>query len=426
MMRGLAASPVAFAPRARRAASVATPMAAVLALILVVVFLHLPVYAYTLEPSILPKYFYFAFALLLAPVVLLNLQAFIAYLASPFCIWAMALLALNLLHLFSGAAQSARNIDVVSFRMQALAMVLVLGFAFAQAPRGAWQRVFVFIAMLIPVLLIVDFLDPGLIYPLDTAGAVIGRASATFINPTIAGEGVLLSLLFALPALKKSYRAPLILLSGIGVLLTFTRAAMIAWLALWLVLLLRRKLSRMTSIAVFAMALVPIALGGFQSYLTDRSDLSASIDNLQDRLSFFSHSRLADSSALEREAVLRAGWELFLQHPFEGAGAGATEIGATPTWPHDASTHNELILLGAEYGIVGLGFWCWLGWLIWRGRHFEDRVLQRCAFLLFLLMTPFTHNMFDFPYWLLSFAFLTQRSAAAGTPRRAPRTRFAL
>lgn len=388
-----------------------------LSAILLVVYLHLPVYAYTLDRSFLPKYFYFGFGLLLAPILFLRLQEFLSYLASPFAVWASAVLLLNIAHLLTGGEISARTADVISFRMQAVAMVTVLGFVFSLAPKSSYQRVFVFLAILLPADVIIDFLQPGLIYPVDTTGAVLGRAAGTFINPTIAGEGILLTFLFACKVLPKNYRTPLLLLSGMGILLTFTRAAVAAWLLIWLFLLVRRRLSAFGAIAAMLVVAIPLALGSFQSYLNNRGDLDKSLANLQNRLSILSAKRLDDASAIERASVLQGGWNLFLKHPATGAGAGATDTGMTPAWPHPVGTHNQLVMLLAEYGVAGGALWFWLGMLLIRGRYFEDRALQSAAILLFVTMTFFTHNMFDFPYWLLTFSFLAQR---AGRPQPGP------
>lgn len=386
----------------------------VLPVTLVCIYLHLPVYAYTLDKGLLPKFFYVGFILLLLPVLLTRMNAFLAYLTSPFVLWAGALLVLNLLHLASNDASiNARSEALVSFRMQAIAMVIVFGFVFTRMRSSGWERAFVLLAVLLPALVITDFLYPGLLYPADTPGAVQGRAAGTFINPTIAGEAILLAFLMACPLVAKCYRTPLILLAGIGVLLTFTRAAMLSWIVIWIFLMMRRRLPAVSAIAAQAIVALPLMLGGLESYISQRSDFTDALDNIQHRLLFFSEARLDDDSARQRELVLRAGWEAFANNPLTGAGAGVTDGGASRLWAHAASTHNQLIALAAEYGIAGIVMWLWLLAMLVRGRHFEDRVMQSAVILLFCMMTLFTHNMFDFPYWLLTFALLARQDGVS-------------
>lgn len=385
-----------------------------LPVILVCIYLHLPVFAYTLDKGLLPKLFYVGFIALVLPVLLTRLNAFLAYLTSPFVLWACALLTLNLLHLLSNDSNmNARSEALVVFRMQAVAMVILLGFVFSRMRSSGWERVFVFLAVLLPVLVITDFLYPGLLYPVDTPGAVPGRAAGTFINPTIAGEAVLLAFLMACPLVAKRYRTPLILLAGIGVLLTFTRAAMLAWLILLVFLMAKRRLPAFSAVAALAVLALPLLMGGLESYISKRTDFTDALDNIQHRLLFFSQARLNDDSALEREAVLRAGWEAFSSNPLTGAGAGVTDGGYSRLWAQPVSTHNQLVSLAAEYGIAGVVMWLWLLAVLVRGRYFEDRTMQAAVILLFCVMTFFTHNMFDFPYWLLTFSLLAQRDGAS-------------
>lgn len=385
-----------------------------LPVILLCIYLHLPVFAYTLDESLLPKFFYIGFIVLLFPVLLTRLDAFIAYLTSPFVLWAGALLALNLLHLASNDGSiNVRSEALVMFRTQAIAMVILLGFGFTQMRSSGWEWVFVLLAVLLPGLVITDFLYPGVLYAIGTPGAVQGRAAGTLINPTIAGETILLAFLLACPLVSRRYRTPLILLAGIGVLLTFARAAMLAWIIIWLFLVLRRRLPAVSAIAAIAIIALPLVMGGLQGYLRKRSDFTEAIDNIQHRLLFLTAARFDDDSSRQREAVLRAGWEAFSSNPLAGAGAGVTDGGASRQWTHTASTHNQLVALAAEYGVAGIFMWLWLLMVLVRGRYFEDRTMQTAVILLFCVMTFFTHNMFDFPYWLLTFSLLAQRGSTA-------------
>lgn len=381
-----------------------------LSVILVCIFLNLPVYVRSLDKSMPPKLFYIGFMLLLFPILLSRLHAFLSYLTSPFGLWALALLLLNLLHLITDAGSlTARGEMLVSFRLQAIGMVLFLGFAFTHMRQSGWERSFVLLAVLVPSLVIADFLYPGRLYPPDTAGTVLGRASGTFINPTIAGEVILLVFLLAYPMVRKRYHTALVILAGIAVLVTFTRAAMISWLALWVFLMLRRRLPAVSAITALAVVMLPLAMGGLESYISKRGDFTSAIENIEHRLMFFSKGRVDDDSATERAAVLQAGWEAFVAYPLTGIGAGVTDGGQSRLWPHAVGTHNQLVALGAEYGVVGVIMWLWLLMLMLRGRYFHDRTIQTAVILLFCAMTFFTHNMFDFPYWLLTFALLSQR-----------------
>lgn len=391
--------------------------------ILIALYLNLPFYAFTLNTSILPKYFYFLFAVLLSPLLILNTKSFISYLVSPIALWAISFIVLNCVHLLADTEGSAQTSTIVLARIQVIGIMILLGFAFTKVRREVCGRIFVLLAVFLPCANIADFLFPGFFYPIDTPGVVVGRAAGTFINSNSAGEAILIMFILACPSVAKKYRPPLIILCGIGALLTFSRAAMGVWLVLFAYLIIRDKLPRVTALTALIVFSIPLLLGGMESYLRQRSDLGQSIENIEDRLSFLSKRKFVDDSAIERAAVLQAGWEALLRNPLTGIGAGAT-LHESSDWPYPVSAHNQLIFLGADYGIPGVLAWCWLGFCLMRGRYFQEKNYQRLIFLLFVAMTPFTHNMFDLPYWLFTFMLVAQRPARTGSVNDFPAASF--
>ncbi|MGH8526002.1 MAG: O-antigen ligase family protein, partial [Gammaproteobacteria bacterium] len=255
---------------------------------------------------------------------------------------------------------------------------------------------------------IVDFLNPGVFYPLGTDGTVPGRAAATFIGAGKAGEGILLTFLLAIPVLRPRYRALLLLLVGAGVIVTFTRAAILGWMLLWLFLLLRKAVPKYSlAFPLVALGTLPLLLGVFESYLSGREDLADVLDNMLDRLDFFQRRAFDDDSGLERVQVLEVGLDLFLENPIFGAGAFATHL-----WSLRPSTHNQAVLLAAEYGVFGIALWVWLAVILWKGKYFQDKTFQMTACAGFVFLSMFTHNMFDFVYWLLTFALVSGQRRA--------------
>ena len=142
--------------------------------------------------------------------------------------------------------------SLIGTRIQYAVLAVLLGFACSITRTTSYERIFPFLAVLIPITVIVDFLHPGVFYPLGTEGTVLGRAAATFINPNRAGEAMLLTFLLAIPVLRPRYRALLLLLVGVGVILTFSRGAILGWMLLWLFLLLRKAVPKYTLAGPFA------------------------------------------------------------------------------------------------------------------------------------------------------------------------------
>ncbi len=420
----IAASFYGWQPRSGESGVQGRYAACVLGMVAVAIYANLPVYAYVLDAGLLPKFVYFAAVASMAPLLFTRRHLLGSYLASPFALWCGLFVLLNLIHLSGfpehGRLAGAWLVDsgmearraVIATRIQYTLFALVLGFAVHACVGSSWLRALVLLALLAPCAVIVDFLQPGLLYPLDTGGAVLGRAAAMYINANLASEAILLVLLLACAATPKRWRGALFLLAGAAVLATFSRSAIIAWLLLGIGLACAGTLPRSTlALAALALGAAAAAAGAFESYLWSRDGFDDAAANLVARLDFFSTLDLGDDSAGERAEVLAAGWEMLAQNPVFGAGAGATQF-----WSHRGGTHNQLVMLGAEYGVLGLGLWAWMAAILWRGRLFAERGMQVALAGLYLFMSMFTHQMLDASTWWLAAFAMASGASGARTP----------
>jgi O-antigen ligase len=184
--------------------------------------------------------------------------------------------------------------------------------------------------------------------------------------------------------------------------------AILGWMLLWLFLVLRKAVPKYTLVVpLVALGAFPLLLGSFENYLEGRADLSQYLDNLLNRLAFFQDRVLDDYSALKRAQFLEAGLDLFLDQPIFGAGAGVTHL-----WSVGGSTHNQPVMLAAEYGVFGIALWTSLAVLLWKGKYFPEKTFHLAAVTGFIFLSMFTHNMFDYLYWFFTFAlFSGQRRA---------------
>ena len=337
------------------------------------VYLEIPNYISALNASFQPKYFYYAFFVGVAPLLVLRFRSLISYVISPFSLWALGYITLNIIHLLLALIDGEQSrADIIGTKIQYAVLAVLLGFACSITRTTSYERIFPFLAVLIPITVIVDFLHPGVFYPLGTEGTVPGRAAATFLNPNKAGEAMLLTFLLAIPVLRPLYRALLLFLVGAGVILTFSRGAILGWMLLWSYLVLRRGVPKYTfAVSLLALGVLPVLLVSFESYLAGRADLSAYLDNLLGRLDFFRSRVLDDDSALERAQVLEAGLDLFLDQPIFGAGAAVTHL-----WWVRAGIHNQLVMLAAEYGVFGIALWTSLAVILWKGKYFPEKTFH--------------------------------------------------
>ena len=382
---------------------------ALLVVILCLVYLEVPGYIYTLNAGFQPKYFYYAFFVGVAPLLVLRFRSLISYVLSPFSLWALGYITLNIIHLSLALIDGEQSrADIIGTKIQYAVLAVLLGFACSITRTTSYERIFPFLAVLIPITVIVDFLHPGVFYPLGAEGTVPGRAAATFFNPNRAGEAMLLTFLLAIPVLRPLYRALLLFLVGAGVILTFSRGTILGWMLLWSYLVLRKEVPKYTfAVSLLALGFLPMLLISFESYLAGRADLSGYLDNLLGRLDFFRSRVLDDDSALVRAQVLEAGLELFLDQPIFGAGAAVTHL-----WGLGHGVHNQVVMLAAEYGVFGIALWTSLAVILWKGKYFPEKTFHQAVVTGFVFMSMFTHNMFDNLYWFLTLALVSGQRRA--------------
>lgn len=399
--------------------------ACALGLAMAVIYTNLAIYCYVLNPGLLPKFFFLAMYACFLPILLSKYRLLVDYACSPFFAWGLAFLILNALHLMAFSTMSdvgggafvdsltdARQ-TLVSIRTQYVLFAMCLGFVAFTVAGQHYIGVVAMLMVLVPGAILVDFLYPGLLYRLDVDGAVLGRAAAMFINPTMAGEAVLLIFLLGCARVGARYRTPLFFLAGAAIVSTFSRSSMIAWVFLLVILVAKKALPKSALlVSAIVAAIVLISLGSFEHYLQARQDFESASSNILSRLNFFSTLKFDDDSSEERAQVIRQAWALFLQNPLFGAGAGATHF-----WSFRASTHNQLLFFAAEYGIPGIGLWVWMIVIVWKGKFFRERGLQMAMAFLFFFMSFFTHQMLDSAtYWLTTLALTAVRDRKAAQP----------
>ena len=236
---------------------------AVLVVILCCVYLEIPGYIYTQNAGFEPKYFYYAFFVGVAPLLVLRFRSPISYVISPFSLWALGYITLNIIHLLLALIDGEQSrADIIGNKIQYAVLAVLLGFACSITRTTSYERIFPFLAVLIPITVIVDFLHPGVFYALGAEGTVPGRAAATFFNPNRAGEAMLLTFLLAIPVLRPLYRPLLLFLVGAGVILTFSRGTILGWMLLWSYLVLRRGVPKYTfAVLLLALGVLPGVAG---------------------------------------------------------------------------------------------------------------------------------------------------------------------
>ncbi|MGE3922384.1 MAG: O-antigen ligase family protein, partial [Lautropia sp.] len=274
--------------------------------------------------------------------------------------------ALNLLHaLFYIVDAAGESREIAITRIQYMLLALAIVTVATVLPRIVLARVFAVCAVLVSGSILFDFLFPFTLYEITTKGLTPGRVGGFYIDPNKAGEAAVLTALLAMPALTRRSAAAIMVLAGAAVVVTFSRSGMVAWLLTACLFVLVGKITR-AQVLVVVLAGAVLALSGTAvQWLVLNADLpSVNAADVLNRLEFLGTGDLRDDSAQERAAVRAAGFEVFLAHPWAGAGAGATHL-----WEYSVAPHNQLVQMAAEYGLTGVAGWLSLVALVLTGNY---------------------------------------------------------
>ena len=358
-----------------------------------------------------PKYIYFGIFLLLIPIVVLYFNEFVAYLGRGFSVWCGLFVLVNILHiLFLLQFGSESAVSMTATRIQTIGFALLVGFVYEKSDPKYYGKIIVFVAVTLTSLQLIDFFTPGFFVPAGTEGLVLGRSSSTLVNANKSAEVLLLMSVIGLATLRPSLRIWLFAIVFPGVLLTFSRSGIFIWFGILFSCVYFKILTFRSS----ALLLAVIILLSYLIYELLFDQLigglhGGSVDDILDRISFFTNLNASDASAIERLDVSRFALDSFYENPILGNGSGYTYFWSVA----DQAPHNQYLLMLAEFGMLGFIIWLSLIYLL-RGVGFcfesMGAAKVRVIFVLFILfISLFTHNIFDNLYWLVTFSYVAKR-----------------
>ncbi len=386
-------------------------MSALTIVVLAVVYLDLANYYHVLTGgAFLPKHAYFALGAAIAPLLLVRNKLFVSYIFTPYVFWVFAFVVLNFFHWYFLSLDGYADLAGVTItRTQFLMLAVLIGFLLVQVSPIFLGKIFLALAVVLSTLQLIDFFMPGTILPLGTEGVVSGRASATLINANKAAESLVLLAVLGMVVLQPKWRIWLLLIVLPGVFLSFSRSGLLALMLVfiggfWFNLFSRNAYLVMLALFFFLVT----AVAGLLDFIFSFVDVYA-LDNIYNRIMFFTNLETSDSSAIERLTVSGYAVDMFFKEPWFGNGSGYTHFWGIS----DQAPHNQHLLVMAEYGIVGYLLFIWLIAMVFCGggyfRKLQSSNMAMIGFAVFLVFTPFTHNMFDHLYWLITFSIFTNR-----------------
>lgn len=241
-----------------------------------------------------------------------------------------------------------------------------------------------FIACFLNVM--IDFFCADCIY-ISSDYKIPGRAAGVFLNPNIAAESLLVSMIALISLADKKYSGIIFFFGVLGCILTFSRGAIGICAILFLIFVVFRVLSYkfVLSFVMVAPFFITTVLMSFQDYIP-----SESAGVLERLLSLTGQADWRNESSDSRFDVVNLAWNLFWESPIVGNGNGSVyQFGSL------IGTHNIYLRFLSDFGF--LGFFIYLA-LIWRityiGFAFRNPIVVS-FFIYFLCWGFFSHNTLE-------------------------------
>jgi len=257
---------------------------------------------------------------------------------------------------------------------------------------GSNTHLFKYLLLALSILVVFNFFYPGFLYNYEAVGSVFGRSGATYVNPNMAGEALLILLILAIGEDKDVIKSWVLAIVFFAIFLTFSRSAILFTLLL-AVLVCLKNLKIFLFFGIGLVFTYIVLLGILDSSMFSES----TIDNLRGRLDLFTTLNYIDDSANSRLSVVNHSLDHFLKSPVFGNGINYT---STPSFG-GVRPHNTLLLLIVEFGLIGLAMYIYVVVLLLRRAVSKNTVYGFMPILMFIFFSMFNHDILSQLNWLV-------------------------
>lgn len=180
---------------------------------------------------------------------------------------------------------------------------------------------------------------------------VVGRSAGLYVNPNIAGECMVLGMVLSVTALPRPIRLPFLVLTGIGVFTTFSRAGILAWtvsVAGFLLLKEVRIKDLIVGTTLGCLMLVLVLLPRLDVLLSALDNAQTINANVLERLAWLTDpTEVEDHSSWERRYIASLAWEKIEEAPVIGYGTGSYHESVI-------APHNLYLSYMLDHGVFGV------------------------------------------------------------------------
>ena len=346
------------------------------------------------------------------PVVVQGVSA--GSVSLPPLVWWAGLYVLMSVLWFYRSPQDAFAYDELRLRVLSALFLAVSLIAFADASAQRAGRIAIAVATIVAVALnLYELFNP------QTFSTVVGRAAGLYGDSNQSAAALVLGLILGYGIVPAWARVPFVMATAVGIIPTFSRSGILAWLLVVAFFMLRAGLgvAQLRRVALLTVVVVGTLVsplwGSVEQALYKRGALNADVLN---RINFFSGKASSDASAVERNAVAAKAWELVGEAPLRGHGTGA----ALRIDGFEVGTHNMYLALMVDHGFaVGIAIipLLLLATLWGAGRHTVGLTIPLAGFIALLCL--FSHTVLEDRYVLVTISLMASAVATNRAPHRA-------
>lgn len=265
-------------------------------------------------------------------------------LRSPVLIWCAGYAWVTIVW-FLGSSQSDVGWQAVRSRFLSIIELLLFLAIFADHRANKVARQALVVAVFGAVLLQVY----EMFFPMSFS-EILGRSAGLYMNPNAAGIALVTGMICAVTVLPLHYRCGFLLMTGIGVMASVSRASILAWGIGILGLLVIRRVRFRDIVFTGTMGLVVVVLmliprwDEFAATLERNGSINK---NVEERLGWLADpSGVSDASSWSRIYVAKRAWDRIGENPFLGNGTGSS-------FQDEIAPHNQSLALMQDHGVLG-------------------------------------------------------------------------
>jgi hypothetical protein len=368
-----------------------------LAVIAVAVFYtNWPNYAHIRLGFLVPYQWVIGFGVLCLPFLLKQILVS-NLLKSPVVLWCFGYALLTVVW-FIGSTQSEVAWQAVRWRFLAIIELLLFISLFSNQEANKIARQVLVLAVAMGVSMQIY----ELFFPMSFS-EVVGRSAGLYMDPNMAASALVSGMICAVALLPVRYRAGFLLMTGVGVLASFSRGGILAWViavvGLTLAGLVRTKDLAITWFFGFALVLLMV-VPNWDAVLSSLETAGTINKNVEERLSWLTDpSGVSDESSWSRQYVAERAWEKIAGQPFWGGGTGSSfETYLAP--------HNLSLVFMQDHGVFGILILPLLLLSVMASATVESRGTAVVLGGILMFLSFFSHTLLNDPAIILPLALI--------------------